>query len=197
MKLMVHHIINMSDLCLRFLNDHAVADVDRVTYREPKDYGSLSSLRVVDLKRSISEDYFPSFLYNARSSLEKLDLSYNNFENLYLEIDQFSHLKYLNLYKFRSINVLPQLIQVLKADYCPDLRMRDDLHRECKWLFKISLIYSGSITVGTGPPGDHLWIGYTPLDSWINFVVVLIRGSTLWGAIVKGFTHQCYWPKYL
>nr|GEV66578.1 hypothetical protein [Tanacetum cinerariifolium] len=74
---------------------------------------------------------------------DKLSFAAKYFRRL---LPQFSHLKYLNLshcIKLRSINVLPPLIQVLKADYCPDLRMTDDLHRECKWLFKISLIYSG------------------------------------------------------
>ncbi|GKD96689.1 TMV resistance protein N-like protein [Tanacetum coccineum] len=115
----------------------------------PDDYGPVSSLRVVDLKRNgLSKNYFPSFLYNARSSLEKLDLSYNSFTMLSCRISKFNNLKYLNLshcINLTSIFMLPPHIQVLKADYCRYLilNMWEILICKYKWLFKISLICCG------------------------------------------------------
>ncbi|PWA50114.1 Leucine-rich repeat-containing protein [Artemisia annua] len=115
-------------------------------YKQPNVYAFLSgSLRVVDFKRNRhSEKHFFTYLCTARSSLEKLDLSYN--DGLYLRflgLSEFSHLKYLNLsccINFTSIYELPPLIQVLKADYCRSLEVIEGLFDKYKWLFKISLI---------------------------------------------------------
>nr|GEW27252.1 hypothetical protein [Tanacetum cinerariifolium] len=104
---------------------------------------NLCSLRKLDLSSSqIGDKDFPENLHKL-SSLEALNLSYNNeLLELPASISHLSRLKLLDVHEcdnLENMDRLPSGIQVLNATNCKSLRKIEDLFEGYEWLYKICL----------------------------------------------------------
>nr|XP_043633258.1 TMV resistance protein N-like [Erigeron canadensis] len=88
------------------------------------------------------------------SNLQELHLCDNHFSRLDFSLIQFTRLKLLNLSHCNNLVELPQLpsnLSILQAINCDSLEtIRDDVHRNCKWLCQVSVIKQVSITKSDG-----------------------------------------------
>ncbi|PWA43038.1 toll/interleukin-1 receptor (TIR) domain-containing protein [Artemisia annua] len=108
------------------------------------------------------------------SNLRELHLCHNDFTRLdFSLISQLARLKLLNLSGCDNLVELPELpssLSILEADDCGSLEaIRDDVHRNCKWLCQVS------ITKSYGEEG-----------CWS-----LVGGDRLLESMLQGMGHRC------
>nr|XP_043637865.1 disease resistance protein Roq1-like [Erigeron canadensis] len=86
------------------------------------------------------------------SNLEELDLSRNDFSRLDFSLSHLNQLRLLSLTNCKSLVELPELplsLAILEADYCDSLTSIGNSHRNCKRLYKVSLVGGGVIIDGS------------------------------------------------
>nr|XP_043622044.1 TMV resistance protein N-like [Erigeron canadensis] len=99
-------------------------------------------LRKLNLSRCKLEDGDISSEIGELSELQELDLSYNCFTRLEFSLLQLTRLKLLQLNGCWNLVELPELpssLAILLAEACDSLEavIRDEIHRNCKWLCKV------------------------------------------------------------
>ncbi|KAL9994339.1 putative TIR domain, P-loop containing nucleoside triphosphate hydrolase [Helianthus debilis subsp. tardiflorus] len=85
------------------------------------------------------------------SSLQELNLRFNDFSQLDFSLSQLTRLKLLDLSYCKKLLELPKLpssLTILNAENCKSITTFGDCHKNCRWLCQVSLKYGSIISDG-------------------------------------------------
>ncbi|XP_042483027.1 disease resistance protein RPV1-like isoform X2 [Macadamia integrifolia] len=157
----------------------------------PASFSLLRSLKSLILKGcNLSEGAIPCDL-GTLSSLEELDLGYNNFCSLPANISSLSHLRKLLLRECRMLQSLPELpsnLEGLCTNGCTSLQSLPELGNLSS-LFELDLSYNNFLTLPSSISGLSQLV-YLKLDHCTRLQSIPELPSSVWNLNLEGCTSM-------